>query len=128
MSTTESNAQRQGRDDRLGDEELARAVASANVPALLMVVFQFTGDERWLADPYRPTRGRGLSDHDDGGLPVAIQEEIRVAARDAIARLQAGEPPAIASPAPALLTRMLAVCMGEEIGRASCRERVYDDV
>ena len=50
---------------------LREAVAVANIPSLIPVLVQLTGDERWLEDPYRPTRGRGLNDHDDGGLPEA---------------------------------------------------------
>ncbi len=63
---------------------LRRAVASANIPVLIPVLVQLTGDRRWLADPYRPTRGRGLSDHDDGGLAPGVQAEIRAAAVTAI--------------------------------------------
>ncbi len=99
----------------LSREQIGMAVASANVPTLLMLVFQVTGDERWLAEPYLPTRGRGLGDHDDGGLPPRVQAEIREVAADAIVRLQAGEPPAIALPGPELVARMLSVCMGETI-------------
>ena len=47
----------------------AAAVAIANVPTLLMVLVQLTGDRRWLAETYRPLRSRGLSDNDSGGLP-----------------------------------------------------------
>ncbi len=101
--------------ERVDEHELRTAVAIANVPALLMFVFQFTGDERWLEDPYRPTRGKGLGDHDSGGLPDDIQEEIREAAVDAIMRMQAGEEPAILSPSDELTTRMVSICMGETV-------------
>ena len=43
-----------------------------------MVVFQMTGDERWLRAPYLPTRGQGLGDHDSGGLPEAVQSEAHI--------------------------------------------------
>src|SRR4029453_7110779 len=102
--------------ERLDEHELRTAVSIANVPALLMFVFQFTGDERWLDEPYRPTRGKGLGDHDSGGLPDDIQEEIREAAIDAMLRMQAGEEPAIISPSDELTTRMVSVCMGEPVG------------
>jgi 4-hydroxyacetophenone monooxygenase len=95
--------------------EVRAAVAIANVPALLMVVFQFTGDERWLAEPYLPTRGKGLGDHDDGGLPPSIQDEIRAAAERAILALQAGVTPAIESPSVELIVRMMSACMGERV-------------
>jgi 4-hydroxyacetophenone monooxygenase len=98
------------------EDHLRTALAIANVPALLMLVFQFTGDERWLEAPYKPTRGKGLGDHDSGGLPDHIQTEVREAALDAILRMQAGEQPAIAAPTDAQTTRMMAVCMGEPVG------------
>lgn len=101
---------------RLTEVEIHTAVASANIPALLMLVFQATGDERWLRDPYRPTRGKGLGDHDSGGLPEDVQAEIREAAAAAIIDLQDGKPPAIEFPSPELTTRMMSVCMGEPVG------------
>jgi 4-hydroxyacetophenone monooxygenase len=99
-------------------EQVRAAVQIANVPALLMVVFQMTGDERWLNAPYLPTRGKGLSDHDDGGLPEAIQNEIRQAAVQAILALQDGHQPAIPSPTADQTTRMLGICLGETIDPA----------
>lgn len=103
--------------DRLTPEEVATAVAIANVPALLMVVFQFTGDEKWLRAPYLPTRGKGLTDHDSGGLPRRVQDEVRSAAAEAILRLQDGEEPAIVMPTHDQTTRMMSVCMGEPVGQ-----------
>jgi 4-hydroxyacetophenone monooxygenase len=103
---------------QLTEREVRAAVAIANVPTLLMVVFQFTGDEKWLNEPYLPTRGKGLGDHDSGGLPPAIQGEIRAAAADAILRLQAGEKPAIVRPSDELTAHMMSVCMGEPVSDA----------
>jgi 4-hydroxyacetophenone monooxygenase len=100
----------------LTEDEIRTAVATANVPALLMLVFQATDDERWLEDPYRPTRGKGLGDHDSGGLPEPIQAEIRAAAVAAIIDLQNGTPAAIEFPSPELTSRMMSVCMGEPVG------------
>jgi len=54
---------------------------------------QFTGDEKWLNDPYRPHRGPVLDDNDSGGLPEEIQAEIRAAALEAILASEAGAPP-----------------------------------
>jgi 4-hydroxyacetophenone monooxygenase len=104
--------------ERLTEQEVRTAVAVANVPTLLMVVFQFTGDEKWLEKPYRPTRGKGLGDHDGGGLPVAVQQQIREAAVEAILRLQSGEQPAIVRPSDELTARMMSVCMGEHVDEA----------
>ncbi len=103
---------------QLTEREVRAAVAIANVPTLLMVVFQVTGDLKWLNEPHLPTRGKGLGDHDSGGLPPAIQGEIRAAAADAILRLQAGEKPAIVRPSDELTARMMSVCMGEPVSDA----------
>ena len=96
-------------------DRLDEAVAIANIPTLIPVIVQLTGDERWLEVPYRPTRARGLNDHDDGGLPPAVQEEVRDAAREAIAAWLDGAPVAIPDPSEALLLRMLSVSMAEPI-------------
>lgn len=100
---------------KLTDEQIHTAVEKANIPALLMVLYQATGDEKWLTEPYQPTRGKGLGDHDSGGLPDEIQDEVRRAAEKAIGDLQDGMPAANPAPSPKLLTRMMSVCMGEEI-------------
>jgi 4-hydroxyacetophenone monooxygenase len=99
----------------LTEEQIRTAVWIANVPALLMLLFQVTGEERWLEKPYLPTRGKGLGDHDHGGLSDGLQGVIREAAVSAIADLQAGKSPAIPTPTPETFTRMMSVCMGEEI-------------
>jgi 4-hydroxyacetophenone monooxygenase len=96
-------------------QELEKVTRSANIPTLLMVIYQVTGDQRWLEPPYRPTRTRGLSDHDSGGLPESIQAEIRHAAALAFHHLQEGRPPAIAMPTPAQTSVMLGVCVGESV-------------
>lgn len=94
---------------------IRRAVADANVPTLLMVLVQLTGDLAWLEDPYRPTRGKGLGENDTGGLPEEIQQQIKDAAAEAIIAWHEGEEPAIVAPDEQLLTRMLSVSMGEEV-------------
>jgi 4-hydroxyacetophenone monooxygenase len=96
----------------------ADAVAVANVPTLLMVLVQLTGDLHWLEEPYRPTKSRGLSDNDTGGLPEEIQDEIREAALQAILEWRDGAPPAIPEPSDELLIRMMSVTMGEDVSHA----------
>jgi 4-hydroxyacetophenone monooxygenase len=96
-------------------EHFTKAVASANVPTLLMVLVQLTGDQRWLSDPYLPKRSRGLSDNETGGLPLDIQHEIRAAALQAILAWRDGKPIAIAHPSEELLITMMGVTMGETI-------------
>jgi len=96
-------------------ELLKEGIAQANVPSLLMVLVQMTGDLSWLEPPYAPRRSRGLDDNDTGGLSEAIQREIRAAASDAIFTWRGGKPPALSNPDNALLTRMLSVAMGEDV-------------
>ncbi len=65
-------------------DSFAAAIAVANIPTLLMVLVQLTGEERWLEAPYRPNRLSGMGDNDSGGLTDALQEEVRAAALAAI--------------------------------------------
>jgi len=94
---------------------LADAIAIANIPTLLMVLVQLTGDLRWLEDPFRPSRGRGLTDHDSGGLGAAEQGMVRSAALEAILAWRAGLAMAIPEPSPELRRRMMSVAMAEDI-------------
>ena len=87
------------------ESELAAAVLAANVPTLLMVLVQLTGDERWLGERYRPTRPVGTDDNDSGGLPEDMQVEIRNAAASAMSHARSGEAPAVALPDPETLLR-----------------------
>lgn len=100
---------------RVDEQQFADAVAIANIPTLLMVLVQLTGEHKWLNDPYRPKRGRGMSDNDTGRLPDEIQAEIREAALEAILAWRNGRPMAIPEPSHELLVEMLGVAMGEEV-------------
>ncbi len=102
-----------GQDIDLG--RLEAAVAAANVPTLTMVLFQLTGDRRWLEEPYRPSRARGLGPNDSGGLPDAIGADVRAAAVDAIRAFADGRPVAIPAPDNELLREMLSICVAEEV-------------
>ncbi len=95
---------------RAAGVRLEQAVQSANVPTLIPLLVMLTGDLRWLEEPYRPRRNRGLDDNHDGGLPPAIGQEIRDAAAAAIR-----DEPVLRAPSPALLVRMLSVAMGERV-------------
>jgi 4-hydroxyacetophenone monooxygenase len=95
--------------------QLELAMPEANIPVLLMLLVQLTGDLRWLEDPYCPSRQVGVSDNDDGGLPETVQADIRAQAAAAIRSWHAGKPVAIEQPDESLLLRMLGTAMGEEI-------------
>jgi 4-hydroxyacetophenone monooxygenase len=101
-------------EDAAFSDRLRRAVELANLPTLLLVLRQLTGDARWLEPPYRPTRARDLGDHDDGGLGPAEQREIRAAAVEAIEAHRAGVKTAEAM-SPGALVRALGASLGEEV-------------
>ena len=91
------------------------AVSVANIPTLLMVLVQLTGDLSWLEPRCRPSRGQGLDDNDSGGLPEDVQKEVREASLKAILDWRAGKPTAIPDPDPDLLVKMLSISMGEPV-------------
>jgi 4-hydroxyacetophenone monooxygenase len=101
--------------DAQWDADLARALRTANVPTLLMVLVHLTGDKRWLEDRYQCSRIHGIDDNDSGGLPAEVQEEIRTAALEAILEWKAGKPAALSDPDTELLVDMMKRSVGEEI-------------
>jgi 4-hydroxyacetophenone monooxygenase len=96
-------------------QRFAEAIEIANIPVLLMMLVQLTGDLHWLDDKYRTRRARGMNDNDTGGHPNAMVAEIRAAALEAIVAWRAGRPVAIPEPSQELRLKMLSVAMGEEI-------------
>ena len=94
---------------------LASAISAANVPTLACILVQLTGERRWIEGAYVPTRTRGLEDNDDGGLPEAIQQEIKSAALEALTAWFAGRPLALPNPSDELLLEMMSVTLGETI-------------
>ncbi len=99
----------------IDDKTLAEAIAIANIPTLIPLLVQLTGDKCWLQGPYRPRRARGVSDNDSGGLSASIQHEIRTAALAAIRAWQNGAPMALPEPSERELVEMLTVSMGETV-------------
>ena len=96
-------------------QRFAEAVAIANIPVLLMVLVQLTGELRWLEERYRTRRARGMNDNDTGGLPEPLRAEVRTSALEAILAWRAGRPVAIPEPSAELRLKMLSSAMGEEI-------------
>jgi 4-hydroxyacetophenone monooxygenase len=94
-------------------EQLKTALAEADVPVLLMVLTHLTGDPRWLEDPYRPRRDSRVFADESGGLPDAIQSEIRAAALDLLAAVDADEQGELLDDD--LLGRMMSACVGETV-------------
>lgn len=102
----------------MSDEDLRSAVEVANIPTLLMVLTQITGDLGWLEEPYKPTRGRGLSDNDTAGLSPELQQQVRDAAVTAISQWFRDGRLAIPEVTEELAVRMLGHSMGETIPAA----------
>jgi 4-hydroxyacetophenone monooxygenase len=96
-------------------ERFAEAMAIANIPTLLMVLVQLTGDPHWLEERYRTRRARGMNDNDTGGLPEPLVAEVRAAALEAILAWRGGRPVTIPQPSEELRLTMLCQAMGEEI-------------
>lgn len=94
---------------------LRTAVEAANLPTLAIVTFQLTGDQRWLQDPYRPSRSPGLDPHDSGGFDEHTAATLKAAAVEAITAWSEGAEPAVPDPEPALLKRMLSTAVAEEV-------------
>ena len=82
------------------DEEkiFEEAISIANIPTLLMVIVQLTGELHWLDAPYAPGRQAGLGDNDTGGLSEEHQTDVREAALEAILAWRDGRPLALADP------------------------------
>ena len=94
---------------------LERALEKGNVPCLVAMLYQLTGDPRWLADPYRPRRAPQIDNNDDGGLSADIQAEIRGAAASATRAWAAGIPPAVPAPTGEALLQLMSLVAGEPV-------------
>lgn len=95
--------------------ELESALRLANIPVLLAVTFQLTGERDWLAGRYRPSRSSGMDENVTGGLAQDIQDEIRRGAAAAIKAWSSGAPVAVPHPSGALLLELLTFVNGEEV-------------
>src|SRR5215216_3782010 len=96
-------------------DHLVDALESANIPVLLVVTYQLTGDRRWISDAYRPTRAKGMDENRRGGLPEATQSEIRRAAHDAIVAWSEGAEVAVPRLEGEDLIEVLSFMNGEEV-------------
>ncbi|MFV9428700.1 flavin-containing monooxygenase [Rhodococcus aetherivorans] len=102
-------------DPALDRDTVRTAVAAGNIPCLLPVLYQLTGEEKWLSPPYVPTPTKGYEEHNDGGLDPQIQAEIREAATDAVLDWCNGKPIAHPAPTGAELARLMSTAMGEPV-------------
>ena len=119
------------RTDVPADDELLDALHDANIPTLLLVLAHLTGDRRWLADPYRPSRTIATGDNDTAGLEEARQQEIRQAAVDFLGawrdgRVELAYPP-VAEEIPAWLSFSMGEQVPPEYGEALAQEAGFVD-
>ncbi|PQE00824.1 NAD(P)/FAD-dependent oxidoreductase [Mycobacterium sp. EPG1] len=99
----------------LDAEALRNALAEANVPCLIGVLYQLTGDDRWLSHPYTIAPTGGFEDLDDGGLDPERAAEVRDAAYTAIMNWSSGTPIAHPAPTGSELATLMTAVMGEPI-------------
>ena len=88
------------------DDDLRNALLDVNLPNLLMVLVQLSGDERWLAARYAPkpivTPEGSMFPDDSGDYPADVAQEIRDGAFTVLRRVRDGE---LAVPPPPSLDR-----------------------
>jgi 4-hydroxyacetophenone monooxygenase len=105
----------QSLEDQLTDGgELQEALAVANIPTLLLLLTHLTGDDRWVQDPYRPQRGKPLTDNDTAGLSEELQLEVREAALEVILAHEAGRLRPI-DLAPERVAELLSIALVEDV-------------
>ena len=92
--------------------QLETALPHADLRVLLMVLFQYTGDEKWLQPPYQPRRNVRLIADEDAGLAPEIQDEIRTAALQVLSDSDAARLP---DPDEATLNRMMTHSLSEQV-------------
>lgn len=101
------------------DAEIQDALDHANLPTLLLVLATLTGDDRWIEEPYIPSRPRAVEDNDTGGFPEELQHSIREDAWKVLQAYRDGSLPPAAPPSPERLARMLSVSLRTPIPEAS---------
>lgn len=97
----------------LSREQVAAAVEQADLRVLLMVLFHLTGEERWLQEPFLPSRDVRLIADEAAGFSDQIQKIIRA---EAIEILSANElTAAVDDPGDALMQVMMQACLGHKV-------------
>ena len=80
------------------ERAVIEALASANIPTLLLVLVHLTGDMRWLSERFQCGRAQGLDELDSGSLDEKTRAEVIAAAGEAIKAWRQGTPPALPAP------------------------------
>ncbi|SDO20138.1 4-hydroxyacetophenone monooxygenase [Lutimaribacter pacificus] len=93
-------------------KKLENALEHADLRVLLMVLYHVTGDEKWLSEPYCPTRDVTVIADINAGFDPEQQAGIRHAAADILSR---DAKPAITDPGNELMLRMMRHCLNEQV-------------
>jgi 4-hydroxyacetophenone monooxygenase len=93
--------------------QLRRALEQADLRVLLMVLYHYTGDRRWLEPPFRPLRDVRLIADESAGLAPEVQDEIREAAAKILGNPEAA--PAFMDPGDERMVEMMSACLGEPV-------------
>ncbi len=95
------------------DAELQTALQEANLPTVLLVLAQLTGEGNWLREPFLPTQPIGTDDNDSGGFSPEQQAKIRGAAFDLMRELRDGDLDVPPPPSAERLVEMLSISLAE---------------
>ena len=107
-----------------GDEELRAALSDANLPTLLMVMTQISGDDRWLTERYKPEpiqvpEGE-LFPNDTGNFDDEIAAEIRAAAFELLNQCKNSGDQLPSAPDVARMRQMMEFSTGEPVDDEFC--------
>ena len=105
------------------EEQIKKSLLDLNIPTLLMVMTQYTGDDRWLVDRYRPKpiyvpEGEIFPD-DSGDYDDDIADEIRAAALELILKIRDDEVPLPLPPSARRMREMMEFSVGEPLEQIS---------
>ena len=106
------------------EEQIKKSLMDLNIPTLLMVMTQYSGDDRWLVDRYRPKpiyvpEGEIFPD-DSGDYDQAIADEIRASALELILKIKDNELPLPTPPSAARMRKMMEFSVGEPLEQDFC--------
>ena len=106
------------------EEQIKKSLMDLNIPTLLMVMTQYSGDDRWLVDRYRPKpiyvpEGEIFPD-DSGDYDQAIADEIRASALELILKIKNNELPLPTAPSAARMRKMMEFSVGEPLEQDFC--------
>jgi 4-hydroxyacetophenone monooxygenase len=97
------------------DEQLRAALAAGNIPILLLVLAQLTGNPSWISQKYRPSRTFALDDNDTGGFPDSVQAAVRGAAFEVLRDLRDGHREVPPPPPDDRVTGLVGWSLGEQV-------------